>query len=245
MIDELSQLGEVLKRVTAEYQAVIDKYSLQFKRIFDELKENEDVEKESFRLWAYYGWTTIDLETFGFYRTPPLSQEDADRRSLMLFSHPGSVRRYFEIRDIKCNIRYFDLEEALSSYEAGYYKSCAMLLVSMIDRQLLQYQRREKRDNIKVGRGALEIVEENAKGEDIFEKLVQWNTLYFLKYLFDSDNRHRNFQNEPNTINRNFLMHGMTNRTVSKTDCIKLFVALKNVSNLISGYNKTYEEEST
>ncbi len=135
------------------------------------------------------------------------------------------------------------MEEALCCFETGYYKSCAMLLVSMIDRQLLQYQKRKNRDNIKVGRAALDIIENNIKTKDIYNDLIQWNSFCFLKYLFDYDQNHKNFITEPNVINRNFLMHGMTNKVISKTDCIKLFVALKNVSKLIFGYNKNYEDE--
>lgn len=44
----------------------------------------------------------------------------------------------------------------------------------------------------------------------------------FMNTLFESA---RGFRDEPGTLNRNFLHHGMSKRKVLKKDCLKLFVA--------------------
>ena len=48
--------------------------------------------------------------------------------------------------------------------------------------------------------------------------------------LFNDSN---NFTNEPDMINRNFVTHGMSNRTVTEIDCFKVWSALYSVVALL------------
>ena len=72
-----------------------------------------------------------------------------------------------------------------------------------------------------------------------FDLLYCFNTLSCLSTLFESSN---NFENEPNHINRHFMMHGMSNRKVTYHDCIKLFLLVYNLV-FLSDYLFSSEKE--
>jgi len=56
------------------------------------------------------------------------------------------------------------------------------------------------------------------------------NVLSFLMMLFDDA---KDFRIEPKNLNRNFINHGMAKREVRRKDCIKLFLGLYNVSEML------------
>lgn len=224
MIDNLSVF-------LSQHDLFLENLTSEVERLIQDAKDNIETEKAVFRLWAQYGWTMNGFYTIGFYRTPPINQTDADQRSLEFFQKENSLHFYVE-NDKHPDVCENDIEEALKVFDLSCYKPCAMMLVSIIDGLLLNYQLRLNSKSIQVGRGAVKQVDILSTESDPFYLLVKWNTICFLKYLFDFHGLHRDFQNEPDYVNRNFLMHGMSNRTINKNDCIKLFVAVGNVSRL-------------
>ena len=51
--------------------------------------------------------------------------------------------------------------------------------------------------------------------------------------MFEIFSDTNNFKDKKNLINRNYLDHGMTNKVVRKKDCIKLFLLLDNILELL------------
>ena len=78
------------------------------------------------------------------------------------------------------------------------------------------------------GKGGVDYFKEQTKPSDeqLLLFVLQWaNVIACLETVFASGN---NFTNEPETINRNFVSHGMSKRSISKTDCQQLFMLLHN-----------------
>lgn len=72
------------------------------------------------------------------------------------------------------------------------------------------------------------IKKENSKSYFSIEML--YNLLIFLGKLFENGN---NFDDKIEYVNRNYLMHGWLDSEVTRTDCIKLYIALLNLNNNI------------
>ena len=58
------------------------------------------------------------------------------------------------------------------------------------------------------------------------ELLYLFNSLSCLSSVYENSN---GFQNEPNKVNRHFMMHGMSNRKITYYDCAKLFLLVYNL----------------
>ena len=48
------------------------------------------------------------------------------------------------------------------------------------------------------------------------------------------------FRNEGKAINRNFISHGMSERKVSKIDCLQLFLLYRNLLTFVDDFNEQY-----
>lgn len=91
------------------------------------------------------------------------------------------------------------------AFEQKKYKSCALLLFSLIDAKRICFQKRfHDNGQIQVGTGAIR---------------------YF-------ERRYPNFADIPHIINRHFVAHGMTVKPVCKKDCIRLFYLYFNLLEL-------------
>lgn len=56
--------------------------------------------------------------------------------------------------------------------------------------------------------------------------LQQVNTIKCFEVLYKD---YPGFTNEPKIINRNFVVHGMTKRKITKQDCLKVFLLYYNL----------------
>ena len=119
-----------------------------------------------------------------------------------------------------------DLESAIFCFQNKEYKACSLLIFSMLDSMLIGKQPETKWRH--TGKGGVDYFKEQTKPSDeqLLLFVLQWaNVIACLETVFASGN---NFINEPETINRNFISHGMSKRSISKTDCQQLFMLLHN-----------------
>lgn len=177
--------------------------------------------------WGKLGWTYLISSKFYFFDEAPKSEKEAHAK-MMSFCTKQEIEKVFLFLR-KARINKDDIESAIFCYEHRKYKACACILFGLLERKLLKIQGRNQ-VNRKVGKKAVNYFRGKAKiksrKEMLFETLYRLNVLACLDQFFADGN---NFKNEPNTINRNFLMHGMTNRPVRKRDCLQLFLLLNNV----------------
>ena len=126
-------------------------------------------------------------------------------------------------------VKKSDLTEAISCFNAKHYKSCAMILFSLIESKLIRVQDVDPTHEKwrKVSKGAVEKVmkmtDDHISEEALFSTLRQANLASALAKVFEGGD---DFKKQPIVINRNFLLHGMLHRRVLKRDCIQLFLIL-------------------
>lgn len=184
---------------------------------------------ESYKQWGEYGWSISPQVNSKYFLSKPLSLDDADEkmRKFCIIENIDEIKKVLYNHDLNKE----DLETAQFCYENKQYKLCAMLLFSMIDCQLInkKYFGKDKDDNpyLKTGFGA--IMKLKAGGDKTFDEN---HFLLFLQYkliihgLMSLFAGAANFENEPEIINRNFLMHGKSTKLITNTDCYKLWSAL-------------------
>ena len=179
---------------------------------------------ESNRLWGRCGWTYMPSMPMSMFDTPPADIKAANKMAMQYCSDSKMVELFDELQ--KWTINHKDLESAIFCYQNKQYKACALLLCGLIESKIIRLQTDAKRP---VGSGAVAKLKANYddSGEKILaDAMFTYNLLAYLETLFARGN---GFKAEPDTLNRNYIGHGMNRRTVRKRDCIQLFLALNNL----------------
>lgn len=191
---------------------------------------------EDSRRWGSYGWAiTNDQFT---YNSPPhcpstLGEADALYLSFLdvdalIAGLEGSVAKKVDFR------------EAVELFRERHYKPCAMMLCSLIDRELFRAccgPRRDERGKHKQRSWSRELKKLKGSlsdGSDAELSAMAISIIDFaniceaVDYFFRAgDDFNRDREGE---LNRNFLDHGMMYKPVRRKTCIKLFVLLEAVS---------------
>lgn len=187
---------------------------------------NEEVEQrlESNRIWGQYGWTYIPTMPMTMFNTPPVDITEANKIAIKYCSDSEMEKVFDKLRKWKLN--HQDLESAVFCYQNKQYKACALLLCGLIDSKLIRV--RNDKNRPVGGRAVKEIKHtyENSGEKLLVKAMFTYNLLAYLENLFAGGD---GFKHEPNTLNRNYIGHGMNLRSVRKRDCIQLFLALNNL----------------
>lgn len=196
----------------------------------------------SYKEWGDYGWAISPQVDKKIFITPPTSLQDADE-TMRRFCNIKNIKEIIEILSAH-GVNSTDLEIAQYCFEKGEYKPCAMMLFSMIDCHLIDEkvfgEGKDGKPYLKTGFGVIAELKEHSEkifSEDDFLCLLQYKLIiHSLMSLFDSKNK--NFEKEPIVINRNYLMHGKSTKTITDIDCYKLWSALYS---LVVAYPKLEE----
>ena len=197
---------------------------------------SEERKKEllkSYENWGKFGWTVPPYADIGCFNDCPKTLNEADKIALQYCRRAEMQMLFSEIEEI-CK-RKKDIREAISCYNAHQYKACALILFSIIDSRLIRQQRKNTA-KYSVGAGAVAkykeiIAQQTSDSGKLFLSLSYANLFPCLFTVFDDTN---NFSKKTKIINRNYLDHGMSYKTVRKKDCIKLFLLLYNLLEFIS-----------
>lgn len=189
---------------------------------------------ESHRKWGQYGWTLDPNGAFDeLFNSPPIDKKDADSKALKCLKEPELL---FQEICSHNRVKKSDLTEAVNDFNDKRYKSCALILLSLIDAQLIRFQRMEETqgNGRKVGYKAV-LKAQNRIGykehhEWLFLAMYYENLFACLEKIFESGN---DFKNQPDIINRNFLDHGMSTRPIRRKDCLQLFLLYCNVLEML------------
>lgn len=179
---------------------------------------------ESNRIWGQYGWTYMPSMPIAIFDTPPADLAEANKLAMQYCTASEMEKVFADLRKWKLNHK--DLDSAIFCYQNKQYKACALLLCGLIDSKVIRVRSDEKRPT---GERAVKAIKENydGSGEKILaEAMFTYNLLSYLETLFAQG---KGFKAEPDTLNRNYIGHGMNHRAVRKRDCIQLFLALNNL----------------
>ena len=121
--------------------------------------------------------------------------------------------------------------EAENLFNKQYYTSCAMLLTAILEQSIRKCPIDTWRKKTTVFfKDAVNLTIEDYYNNKSIEPLSQYiETVLllpsidgFIKQYFDSGNPFQKGK-EPSFLERNWLMHGLTKRTITESDCVKLF----------------------
>lgn len=211
------------------------------------LSEDKKKERiEAFRQWGAYGWTVIPHANFKYFNTAPTSSKEANEKALSCFRTKKQMEEFWKAFDSVEKIKRSDFEEAIKDFDNRCYKSCAMMLYSLIDGRLIRLQGGPKteKENLESAKktkrkparysGAAAVNRINNKYNEVheddikvwfFSNLTRENLFCALAVLYANGN---DFKEQPAVMNRNFVDHGMLHRKVRRMDCIQLFLAYYN-----------------
>ncbi|PWM69630.1 MAG: hypothetical protein DBX61_01415 [Clostridiales bacterium] len=184
---------------------------------------NEEYVK-AYKEWGNFGWSFNANINNKFFLTAPKSSQEADSIMLKYANVESITRMMEELKNFDVNKK--DLEEAYFAYINQKYKSSVLLLFSLIDRQLINRALLNENGYLKTGASA---VGELKKSEKLYKENTYLHYLQFtliINCLFTLFQNSKNFEKEPVVINRNFLIHGMSNNEVNGIDCLKVWSAL-------------------
>lgn len=195
--------------------------------------------EESYRNWGRYGWTVgRGIQRFGFWDKCPDSQFEADKKVLKTINKKVLSQILIECLEKTSNIPVFD--ECCKCFDNKCYTACATLLISLIDGELIRSKANISFTNRKTGANASKRIIAEVSKDDMYGlmglfhlELINYEA--FLNTLFERAN---GFEMEPKRMNRNFIQHGMSKRKILRKDCIKLFLAYRNILFLIWSNSK-------
>ena len=240
MVSLAKTLLESINRMLPDYSyamnslsQAISKYTEAFRSslLSDERKKEL---QDAFRQWGEYGWTLPPNANLDLFFCGPTDEKTAFKIIQPYLDSDGMQFIFDKLLGMK-HIRKSDLKEAIANYEDKRYKSCIMLLFSIIDARIIRLQdvNKEKRrpSGYKGANKFFEKVEADGMVDMTFaDVLYKYSILASLSVVFESGN---DFRRQPNVINRNFIDHGMLHRNVIQRDCKKVFLLLYNFESMV------------
>lgn len=230
---------EPIKQISKIASETLSGFSSQLSSLFEKIKiptiseEEKEELQTNFEMWGKCGWTSMPHSDLCIFKNAPTNIKDANKK-IKIWCKKEDVETLFEFLHIVEGVKKNDLEEAISLYYSRKYKSCAMLLFSLIDAKLIRLQRKEdvseKTKRRCSGASAIKKIKQRIETEqdinETFLLLLSFVNLFACMEVFFEDAK--DFKKQPTLINRNFLQHGMLTRKVTKRDCIQLFLLYYN-----------------
>lgn len=237
---EFSQSIQTALKELSEQISSIDKRILQF-AASEEYKNALE--------WGKYGWAYIDeIPEDKTYYKKVSNEKEADE--LIIDYLTDNV-----IEQIKNRISSYLLksyqkkiyDESIICFYEEKYRSCILLLFSIIDSLIISSQPVSGKDRDLAGKIAWKLNQaKELKHDSIFAYLIFSIDIKALLQIFGRGN---DFVGPlPNIINRNWISHGMYPLEVSKEDCIKVLSLLYGICQLkfelnLLAFNKPVSEK--
>ena len=191
---------------------------------------------KSYIEWGKMGWTPPPNSNLYIFSESPGDYNSANKIIRSLTNKEEMKQLFDKLLQLK-GINKFDLAESIETFNQRKYKSCALILFTLIDALLIRSQNNGDRNRRglrptgkRAGKNIFERIKEKNDNNMIFLSLRAINLLEALNVLFDSGN---DFRVQPKVINRNFLCHGMLHRRVSRKDCVMLFLFIYNFVSIL------------
>ena len=228
---DFSELSESARRINEIISESVR--SLRIPTISEERKQELI---EAHKLWGSYGWTMNPCENAKkIFEYMPIDKKSAEAIALKQCSGQ-KMEQIFEIISETKRVKKIDFEEAVFDYNHKQYKSCAFILFSLVDAVLIRLQKKSDLNGKrrKVGLSAVseakKRTETDINTQMLFIAIFYTNLFACLEKVFEGG---KDFKNQPDVINRNFLDHGMMTKKVRKKDCIQLFLLYYNMLELL------------
>jgi len=213
------------------YQQIVDNLADTWKTLFPSFEGlislRRDVDwaswAERYEAWGNYGWCIPDGMSFDDIRAVPTSLVEADKAGRRFLDREATDSVAELIRqDVR---KKKDFAEAVELLQERRYKPCAMMLCSLVENELMTRDLKTK-DGRRGLRRPLEKRGASMPPDGLvflgFRGMCKVVDHYF-GYGHDFDHSYEG------DLNRNFLMHGMMSKRVTRTVCLKLMLLLEEI----------------
>lgn len=240
------QMQSVTEAISDSIRELVGAQQAALKTAFDELYKSlpnmaalsisgeriEEIRKAQVK-WGNYGWTIPKHARITDFFNEPVDKKEADRIG-RTYCSAKQMEELFEETFLMDKVKASVFQEAVANFRDRRYRSCAMILFSLIDALFIKMMKDEDRNGRgrrPVGGSAAQKALKRVKAEQIDDR---WylaifrceNLLACLNKMFEDG---KDFKSQPDVINRNFLDHGMTTRGVKRRDCVQLFLLYYNI----------------
>lgn len=219
------KIVEGIKNTLGDFQKSLNTFLDGVLKNIPNKKETRRI-RRNYKKWGKYGWTILPNAPIYFFNDCPSKQSEADEICMNQIEEK-------ELKNITTyiykNIKYRKkFAEAIKCYNSEFYLATAMILTSLIERKLTELPMQSKADKKARGKAIIDKYKESLNIEDvgIIEVYYSENIFSYLD-MFLKDGK--DFKRQRFNVNRNFLMHGWRDIRTTRTDCIKLFLALYNI----------------
>lgn len=234
------ELGEAMRRMLPDYSQFANGMARFIKTFSESIKspllsdERKKSLQNSYTKWGDFGWTLPPNAELELFFEAPSDEKDAYEKVKPYINKAGMQLLFDMLLKMK-HIRKSDLREAIADYEDKRYKSCIMILFSLIDARIIRLQVMQEGKWRPYGFKGANIFFENVEAKEMIEMtfadvLYKYSVLSSLSTIFEKGN---DFKIQPSEINRNFVDHGMLHRNVTQRDCKKVFLLLYNFYALV------------
>lgn len=249
LINSASIFAESISKIVQSSSTIVESFSHVLSDLSDTIRQvhlsaytDEEKQKliDAFSTWGNYGWTFHPDAPWKFFFTAPSNQSNANAL-IQPYCKAQNITSLLDKISAESRVHLNDFSTARELFLNRNYKPCAQMLFSLIDGVYLRIQPSvdERNQWRKAGTNGInrlsKTLNESEQNQWFFQQLLTINLISCLSTLYKS---YSSFKNEPSSINRNFIMHGMGHRKVLRRDCIQLFLLYHNV--LIQTRNMPY-----
>lgn len=181
--------------------------------------------QEAAATWGGCGWVVIDDMPNDILLSIPSDYAEANR---IARKYAFATLDFLKNKILETSRKKSDAIEMFALFDEGHYKSCAMMACSLIDGELF---------NWKIPRAQSRAVRSSPRDLTVSDESAMWAaaSLSSIVPAYDhffrwGDHFNRDVEGE---LNRNFLMHGMMYKKVSQVACLKLFLLLDQIIELL------------
>ena len=213
-------------------------------QLFNHLKlsyEKKDEFRTASEQWGKMGWTYPPSAGISLFYTVP---DDPNKVEEMAsgWSRTEDMEELFSLLLKEDGVNRDDIEESIFLFNNEKYKSCALILFSLIDAVFINCQSIElnKNGNIKKRKigyfGAKDVlgkIDEEFHFENLPIVLSYFNIIKKKKKFFESG---EDFRIQPDVLNRNFVAHGMFARKAERKDCVQVFLLYYNILRFLNTF---------
>ena len=221
---------------------IIGNFNAQIKPIFSSItiphvsEERKEELRVSYEAWGKFGWTIPPMAEISVFNEAPPTLQEANEY-MTLYCSKSAMSELFKMLEEMPSLSKKDkkdLREAEFNFEHKNYKSCAMLIFSLLDAKLIRMQRKEDinqhtKRRASGAQAAKHIKKRIENEHDINKKfflLLSYTNLFACIGEFFAQGN--DFKEQPKLANRNFIDHGMLHKSVRRRDCVQLFLLYYN-----------------
>lgn len=198
-------------------------------------EEQKNKRIDAYKKWGKFGWTPHPEASISYYDMCPNTQIDADKYALKMCDKYGMECLFKELSG-NDKVSQRSISEAIICFHNKCNRACALILFSLIDRELIKLQKIDKEKKRATGAGAIASLKDKVEKENkealklLYFYLMKINLIAALFKIYSDTDDFKRKCDEPN---RNYIAHGMSLKNVRKKDCIKLFLLYYNLLDFI------------